>query len=92
MRNGKLLNDVTLLLSADKSTDGNGVGVSECERSCTAREKFDELIVSCPRPIVDEPPPPLVCDDVVENVTEPALLLEPILLCEDGDGEGLTDE
>lgn len=31
---GMLLNDVTLLLSADKSTDGKGVGVSECERSC----------------------------------------------------------
>jgi hypothetical protein len=27
--------DATHLLSADKSTDGNGVGVSECERSCT---------------------------------------------------------
>lgn len=37
--NGKLLNDVTLLLSADNATDGNkhGVGVSECDRSCIAR-------------------------------------------------------
>lgn len=26
---------LTNLLSADKSTDGNGVGVSECDRSCT---------------------------------------------------------
>lgn len=33
-RNGKLLNDVTLLLSIDKSTDGNGAVVpSECDRS-----------------------------------------------------------
>lgn len=33
-RNGKLLNDVTELLSTDRSTEGMiGVGVSECERS-----------------------------------------------------------
>lgn len=32
-RRGRLLSDVTLLLSTDKSTDGNGVGVSECDLS-----------------------------------------------------------
>ena len=37
LRSGRLLNDVTLLLSALRSTDGSGsVGVSECERSCNA--------------------------------------------------------
>lgn len=40
LRNGKLLRDVTLLLSTDRSTDGNGVGVSECDRSCTGRPPF----------------------------------------------------
>ena len=34
---GKLLNDVTELLSADKWTGSGSVGVSECERSCIAR-------------------------------------------------------
>jgi hypothetical protein len=37
LRSGRLLSDVTLLLSALRSTDGSGsVGVSECERSCSA--------------------------------------------------------
>lgn len=37
-RRGKLLKDVTELLSTDRSTEGMiGVGVSECERSWTAR-------------------------------------------------------
>lgn len=44
LRNGKLLSDVTLLLSTDRSTDGNGVGVSECERSCTARPPLPPLL------------------------------------------------
>lgn len=36
-RSGRLLNDVTLLLSALRSTEGSGsVGVSEWERSCNA--------------------------------------------------------
>lgn len=43
LRRGKLLNDVTLLLSADKATDGNGVGVSECERSCITRPPVPQL-------------------------------------------------
>lgn len=35
LRSGKLLSDVTLLLSIDKSTDGNGGAVvpSECDLS-----------------------------------------------------------
>lgn len=34
LRRGKLLSEVTLLLSIDKSTDGNGAVVpSECDRS-----------------------------------------------------------
>lgn len=38
LRSGKLLKDVTLLLSIDRSTDGNGAVVpSECDLSCTAR-------------------------------------------------------
>lgn len=36
-RNGKLLKDVTLLLSMDKSTGIGAVVPSECDRSCTAR-------------------------------------------------------
>jgi hypothetical protein len=37
LRSGRLLRDVTLLLSALRSTDGSGsVGVSEWERSCSA--------------------------------------------------------
>lgn len=35
-RRGKLLNEVTLLLSAERATDGSGLGVSECDRSCIA--------------------------------------------------------
>lgn len=31
--NGRLLSEVTLLLSAERSTDGSGAGVSEWERS-----------------------------------------------------------
>lgn len=34
LRRGMLLSEVTLLLSAERATDGSGVGVSECERSC----------------------------------------------------------
>ena len=43
---GKSRNVVTLLLSTDKSTEGNGeVGVSECERSCIARTGITKLPV-----------------------------------------------
>lgn len=41
MRNGKSRNVVTLLLSRERSTEGRGgggAGVSECDRSCIARE------------------------------------------------------
>lgn len=43
-RNGILLKEVTLLLSLDKSTDGNGAGVpSECDRSWTARPEMNPI-------------------------------------------------
>lgn len=42
---GRLLSDVTLLLSADSATEGSGVGVSEWERSCIARPP--ELLELC---------------------------------------------
>lgn len=47
LRSGRLLNDVTLLLSADSATDGSGVGVSECDRSCIARPPAPELPELC---------------------------------------------
>lgn len=34
---GKLLREVTELLSALSATEGRGVGVSECDLSCIAR-------------------------------------------------------
>lgn len=42
--NGKLLSDVTLLLSADRATEGRGVGVSECDLSCIALPPAPELL------------------------------------------------
>lgn len=42
--NGKLLKDVTLLLSADKATEGKGVGVSEWDLSCIALPPVPELL------------------------------------------------
>lgn len=47
MRKGKLLREVTLLLSADRATDGRGVGVSEWERSCIALPPVPELLELC---------------------------------------------
>lgn len=44
---GKLLSDVTLLLSADRATEGKGVGVSECDLSCMARPPAPELLELC---------------------------------------------
>lgn len=44
---GKLLSDVTLLLSAESATEGNGVGVSECERSCMALPPEPQLLELC---------------------------------------------
>lgn len=45
--NGKLLKDVTLLLSADRATDGKGVGVSEWDLSCIALPPAPELLELC---------------------------------------------
>lgn len=44
---GRLLREVTLLLSAERATEGNGVGVSECDLSCIARPPEPQLLELC---------------------------------------------
>lgn len=59
-RNGKLLKEVTLLLSMDRSTGIGAVVPSECDRSCTARVGKHAIALFVPQVVVGGLPNPYV--------------------------------